>query len=60
MKTLLLLRLARPHFLVTGILLYTLGALLAIVNGAAVELAVLVFGYTIFLFSHISMNFSND
>jgi len=59
-KTLLLLRLARPHFLVTGILLYTLGALLAIVNGAAVELAVFVFGYTIFLFSHISMHFSND
>lgn len=59
-KARLLFRLARPHFLVTGIMLYTLGALLAIVNGAIVELTVLVFGYAIFLFSHISMHFSND
>lgn len=59
-KIRLLLRLARPHFLVTGVMLYVLGVLLAIANGAAVELTVLILGYVIFLFAHISMHFSND
>jgi 1,4-dihydroxy-2-naphthoate octaprenyltransferase len=59
-KVILLFRLARPFFLIPGVLLFTLGALLAIANGAAIEPGQFIFGYAIFFFAHLSVPFSND
>jgi 1,4-dihydroxy-2-naphthoate octaprenyltransferase len=59
-KVILLIRLARPFFLIPGVLLFTLGALLAIANGAAIEPGLFIFGYAIFFFAHLSVPFSND
>ena len=56
----LILRLARPRFLVPGIMLYTLGALVAAAQGMALDLQKFLFGYAIFLFAHASVPFSND
>jgi len=42
------------------VLLYTLGALLAIANGAAIDWSLFLFGYAIFFFAHLSVPFSND
>jgi 1,4-dihydroxy-2-naphthoate polyprenyltransferase len=59
-KVILLFRLPRPYFLIPGVLLFTLGALLAIANGAAIEPGLFIFGYAIFFFAHLSVPFSND
>jgi 1,4-dihydroxy-2-naphthoate octaprenyltransferase len=56
----LIIRLARLHFLIPGLLLYSLGALTAIANGATFEPGPVVFGYAIFLLAHLSVHFSND
>ena len=55
-----LFRLARLHFLVPGMLLYTLGAFLAISNGAKSDPGLFFRGYAIFFFAHLSVHFSND
>jgi len=55
-----LVRLARPHFLPPGFILYTLGALLASVQGFSFDLGKFFLGYSIFLFAHISTHFGND
>jgi 1,4-dihydroxy-2-naphthoate octaprenyltransferase len=59
-KTRALIRLARPHFLPPGFILYTLGALLASVRGFQLDLGKFLLGYSIFLFAHISTHFGND
>lgn len=53
-------KLARPHFLIPGILLYLLGAFLALSRGASFELIKIALGYCIFFFAHLSVSFSND
>ena len=55
-----IIHLARPHFLIPGVLLYTLGAVLASANGAPFYLGMFLFGYAIFFFAHLSVSFSND
>lgn len=59
-KVRLLIRLGRLHFLIPGVLLYTLGALLAIENGFTFNPGLFLFGYAIFFFGHLSVHFSND
>lgn len=54
------LRLSRPQFLVPGLALYVLGALLALAYGAPVDAWRFVGGYLIFFFAHFSLTFSND
>jgi 1,4-dihydroxy-2-naphthoate polyprenyltransferase len=54
------LKLARLHFLVPGILLYTLGALMASATGFALTWDKFLFGYLIFFLAHLSVSFSND
>lgn len=55
-----ILKLARMHFLVPGIMLYTLGALLAAARGSALTWDRFLFGYSIFFLAHLSVSFSND
>ena len=55
-----LLRLARPHFLLPGVLLYSLGAIFAIAHGASFDMGLFLFGYAIFFCAHLSVHFSND
>jgi 1,4-dihydroxy-2-naphthoate octaprenyltransferase len=54
------LRLTRAHFLIPGIMLYVLGALLAAARGWDLEASKLIFGYAIFGTAHLSVSFSND
>ena len=56
----LILKLARFRFLIPGLLIYTLGALLAVVNGAILDPIKFLFGYAIFGTAHLSVSFSND
>ncbi|MDH7556671.1 MAG: prenyltransferase [Candidatus Methanosuratincola sp.] len=56
----LLLKLSRPHFLVPGALLYTMGAIVAQLRWSACPLDRMIFGYSIFFFAHLSVSFSND
>jgi 1,4-dihydroxy-2-naphthoate octaprenyltransferase len=56
----LLLKLARPHFLVPGFLLFLLGFLLGAVRGGAADIGRFFFGYSIFWAAHLSVSFSND
>ncbi len=56
----LILKLARPRFLVPGILIYSLGALFAIIDGAKLDPFKFLFGYIIFGAAHLSVSFSND
>lgn len=55
-----LLRLARPQFLIAGILLYLLGALWAVLLGAPLVWPRLLLGYLIVMPAHLSVSFSND
>jgi 1,4-dihydroxy-2-naphthoate octaprenyltransferase len=54
------LKLARLHFLVPGIMLYTFGALMASANGFVLTWDKFLIGYLIFFLAHLSTNFSND
>ncbi len=54
------LKLARFRFLIPGLLIYSLGALLAVINGAALDPIKFLFGYAIFGTAHLSVSFSND
>jgi 1,4-dihydroxy-2-naphthoate polyprenyltransferase len=55
-----MLRLTRMHFLVPGFLLYTLGFLLADLNGGDQGLDRFLLGYAIFFPAHLAVSFSND
>jgi 1,4-dihydroxy-2-naphthoate octaprenyltransferase len=60
MKARDIVKLARFHFLVPGILLYILGAMLATVQGYELTWDKFFFGYAIFGLAHLSVSFSND
>jgi 1,4-dihydroxy-2-naphthoate polyprenyltransferase len=53
-------RLARLHFLIPGFMIYVMGYLLAISNGALWDLTKFLFGYLILGCAHVSVSFSND
>jgi len=55
-----ILKLARVHFLIPGVLLYILGAMLALARGAPPEWDKFLMGYAIFGLAHLSVSFSND
>lgn len=60
MRTLRLLKVARPQFLIVGLALYIFGALWAILLGAPFALARLVLGYLVIMPAHLSVSYSND
>lgn len=55
-----ILRLTRAHFLIPGIMLYILGATLAMARGWEFDLNKFFLGYAIFGTAHLSVSFSND
>jgi 1,4-dihydroxy-2-naphthoate polyprenyltransferase len=56
----LVIRLARLHFLIPGFMVYVMGYLLAISNGASWNITKFLFGYLILGCAHVSVSFSND
>jgi len=59
-KLIKFIKLGRIHFILGGFLFFCLGALLAIVMGAKFNLNQFIFGYSILLAAHISLNYSNE
>ena len=55
-----LVKVARPQFLIAGLALFVLGALWAVLSGAAFSLMRLLLGYLVILCSQLSVHFSND
>jgi len=55
-----LLKVARPQFLIVGLALFVLGALVAIVLGAPFTLGRLLVGYLVIFPAQLSVHFSND
>lgn len=55
-----LLRLARPHFLLASLVLFTMGATWAIILGAEPGFWKLIWGYLIVFCAQLSVSFSND
>lgn len=55
-----LIKLSRLHFLPPGLILYTLGVLLASVQGSTLDLGKFALGYLIFLPAHVATHISND
>lgn len=55
-----IIRLGRLRFLLLGLVLYLLGALLAVSSGAPLCLNRLTIGYLILAAGHLSMHYSND
>jgi 1,4-dihydroxy-2-naphthoate octaprenyltransferase len=56
----LLVRLARPQFLIASIVLYVLGSLWAVLMGGCFSLSRMILGYLAILPAHLSVSFSND
>lgn len=54
------LRLGRLHFVCAGLLLFFLGALLAVLHGADLVVKRLILGYLAFFPAHLSVSYSND
>lgn len=54
------LRLARFHFLIPGLMLYLMGYLLALLGGVEYDSAKFILGYLILGTAHLSVSFSND
>ncbi len=55
-----IIRLGRFHFVFIGFLVFTSGALLAILTKDNFNLAKFIFGYSIFFFAQLSVSYSND
>ena len=55
-----LLKVARPQFLIVGLTLFVLGALVAVLLGAPFPLGRLLVGYLVVLPAQLSVHFSND
>ena len=55
-----LLRVGRPHFLISGLALFVFGALLAVRLGAPFSLPRLILGYLVILPAQLSVHYSND
>ena len=55
-----ILQLGRLHFLAGGFFLYTMGVLLAIIQGAEFSITFFIFGYSIMLPAHLSVSLSNN
>jgi 1,4-dihydroxy-2-naphthoate octaprenyltransferase len=55
-----LIRVGRPQFLISGLALFVLGALLAVRLGAPFSLPRLILGYLVILPAQLSVHYSND
>ena len=55
-----ILKLTRIHFVIGGLLLFLLGALIGLVYGVPFNFEKLLFGYAILFCAHLSVSFSND
>lgn len=55
-----IIKLGRPQFLVGGFLLFSVGALLALLFNAEFILGKFVLGYSILFLAHLSVHYSND
>jgi len=55
-----LLRVGRPQFLISGLTLFVLGALLGVRLGAPFSLPRLILGYLVILLAQLSVHYSND
>jgi 1,4-dihydroxy-2-naphthoate polyprenyltransferase len=55
-----LIYLGRFHFVFGGLLLYTLGYLLAVSSGISLSMDRFLWGYVILFFAHLSVSYSND
>ena len=55
-----LLRVGRPQFLISGLALFVLGALLGVRLGAPFSLPRLILGYLVILLAQLSVHYSND
>ena len=53
-------KLGRPQYLIGDFLLFTMGALLALLSGAQFVLGKFILGYSILFFAHLSVHYSND
>jgi 1,4-dihydroxy-2-naphthoate polyprenyltransferase len=52
--------LGRFHFVLGGLLLYSLGYLLALSSGISLSMDRFIWGYAILFFAHLSVSYSND
>ena len=55
-----IIRLGRPLFLFDGFLLFAMGALLALIFNAELNLSKFIMGYSILLLCHLAVHYSND
>lgn len=55
-----IIKMGRPHVLVGNFLLFTMGALLAVLLNAQFNLIQFILGYSILLTAHLSVHYSND
>ena len=55
-----LIRLGRPHFLVGGVILYCLGAMIAVYMGASFSLAALIWGQVAVTAAQLMTHYAND
>lgn len=55
-----IIKMGRPHVLVGNFLLFTMGALLAVLLNAHFNLTQFIFGYSILFTAHLSVHYSND
>lgn len=55
-----IIKLGRPQYLVGNFLLFTMGALLALILGSEFVLSKFILGYSILLTAHLSVHYSND
>jgi 1,4-dihydroxy-2-naphthoate polyprenyltransferase len=55
-----LIDLGRFHFVLGGLLLYSLGYLLAVSSGISLSMDRFLWGYAILFFAHLSVSYSND
>jgi 1,4-dihydroxy-2-naphthoate octaprenyltransferase len=60
MNPLIVLRIIRPHIVAGGILAYSLGVLLALVEGGTLNLPLIILGYGVVFLGDLSTHFSND
>lgn len=55
-----IIKLGRPQYLAGNFLLFTMGALLALILGSEFVLSKFILGYSILLTAHLSVHYSND
>ena len=55
-----IIKLGRPQYLAGNFLLFTMGALLAVILGSVFVSSEFILGYSILFTAHLSVHYSND